>query len=41
MHQNKATPYEAENKAKANNYEAENEAETVTFGLEADPASST
>jgi len=38
MHENEATPYEAENEAEANNYEAENEVEAVKFGLEADPA---
>jgi len=37
MHENEATPHEAE----ANNYEAENEVEAVKFGLEADPASRT
>jgi len=36
MHENEATPYEAENEAEANNYEAENEVEAVKFGLEAD-----
>ena len=41
MHENEATPHEAENEAEANNYEAENEVEAVKFGLEADPASRT
>jgi len=36
MHENEATPHEAENEAEANNYEAENEVEAVKFGLEAD-----
>ena len=34
MHENEATPYEAENEAEANNYEAEIEVEAVKFGLE-------
>ena len=33
MHENEATPHEAENGAEANNYEAENEIEAVKFGL--------
>jgi len=41
MHENEATPYEAENEAEANNYEAENKVEAVKFVLEADPASKT
>ena len=32
MHENEATPHEAENEAEANNYEAENEVEAVKFG---------
>ena len=38
MHENEATPHEAENEAEANNYEAENEVKAVKFGLEADLA---
>jgi len=37
MHENEATPYEAENEAEANNYEAKNEVEAVKFGLESRP----
>jgi len=33
MHENEATPHEAENEAEANNYVAENEVEAVKFGL--------
>ena len=41
MHENEATPHEAENEAEATNYEVENEVEAVKFGLEANPASRT
>jgi len=41
MHENEATPHEAENEAEANKYEAKNEVEAVKFGLEADSASKT
>jgi len=34
MHENEATPHEAENEAEANKYEAENEVEALKFGLE-------